>query len=60
VNANQAVFASVIEPFAAQPAIQNVTWMAKDGEVSIQVDGDGRVDRWRIAFGDSALAYEMR
>ncbi len=58
VTGTQALFLSVIEPFAQQPAIENVTWNQSADAVTIHVQGGGVDDRWRVDWvgGDSGAA----
>lgn len=64
VHGTEALFLSVVEPFAQQPAITQVTWEAHDQAIQIQVAGDGVADRWHIQLAqgqaqdaDGALRY---
>lgn len=58
VNAAEAIFVSVVEPFAVGPVIDQVGWESDDRGVALRVSGEGLADRWHIHFGED-VAYRL-
>lgn len=48
VQAQQAVFVSVVEPFAQNPSLTGVEWSQQDGGLTVSISGSGIADQWQM------------
>ena len=52
-----ALFASVIEPFAMEPAIKQAQWAISDAGLSVMLDGDDIAATWNIHLDTAEAAF---